>query len=331
MMMNGLLSQWRSPRGIVCILGLLALAALPFVSAALDSPYYAKLATRIMIYALAAVSLNIILGYGGMVSLGHSMFILIGAYAVTIPTFHGITNGWIQLAIAVICAAGIAALTGAICLRTNGMAFIMITLAFAQMMFFLAVSMKNYGGDDGLTLPERSHFGLFTLTSNGALYGFTFAALLLALFFVYRLVNSPFGMVLRGIKQNERRVRALGHSPFRYQLSAYILSACIASIAGFLLANLTNFASPAYGAWTLSGELIVIIILGGTATVFGPVVGAALFLLLEEALPHLVEAIAPDYKSNWMMILGILIVVMTLILKRGMYGSLSGAAPERAK
>lgn len=323
-MLDKALAQLCSPRAAVCGITLAVFLVLPIVSTLTDTPYYIKLANRILIYSLAAVSLNLILGYGGMVSLGHAMFILIGAYAVTIPTFHGITNGWIQLAIALLCAASLATVTGYICLRTSGMAFIMITLAFAQMMFFLAVSLKQYGGDDGLTLPTRSDFGFFTLSNNLVLYYLSFAILLGVIVAMFKLVRSPFGMVLRGNKQNERRVRALGHNPLSYQLTAYVISACLATVAGFLLANLTNFASPAYGAWTVSGELIVIILLGGVATVFGPVIGAVAFLALEEILPHVMELIAPDYKSNWMLVLGLLIVVMTLTLKRGIYGSLKG-------
>jgi branched-chain amino acid transport system permease protein len=324
MMMNAIANQFKSPRSIVCwaLLGLLAV--LPIIAHALDSAYYIKLATRMLIYALAAVSLNFILGYGGMVSLGHAMFILIGAYAVTIPTFHGITNGWLQLAIGILFAAAIAFVTGLICLRTTGMAFIMITLAFAQMMFFLAVSLKQYGGDDGMTLPTRSDLGLFTLANSTVLYYVAFAVLFVTIIAMFKLVRSPFGMILRGNKQNERRVRALGHNPLKYQLTAYVIAACVATVAGFLLANLTNFASPAYGAWTVSGELIVIIMLGGVATVFGPVIGAIAFLAFEEILPHLVELVAPNFKSNWMLILGLLIVIMTLTLKRGIYGALKG-------
>jgi branched-chain amino acid transport system permease protein len=318
------LRQWLgSRRGIVCALVLLGFALLPLFSTVLDTAYYTKLATRIMIYALAAVSLNFILGYGGLVSLGHAMFLLIGAYAVTIPSFHGVSNGWAHLGIALGVSAIVAAITGLICLRTSGMAFIMITLAFAQMMFFLAVSLKQYGGDDGLTLAQRSQFGLFDMAHTSTLYYATLLTLAVTLYAMLRIVRSPFGMVLQGFKQNERRMRALGHAPLRYQLSAYVLSACIASVAGVLLANLTNFASPAYGAWTVSGELIVIIILGGTATVFGPVVGAILFLMLEEVLPAAVGAVAPEYSSNWMLVLGLLIVVMTLTLKRGLYGSIA--------
>ncbi len=323
-MLNRILAQFQSPRSIVCWGLLGVLAALPIIAHALDSSYYVKLGTRILIYALAAVSLNFILGYGGMVSLGHAMFLLIGAYAVTIPTFYGITNGWLQMLAAIAVAGIVAVITGLICLRTTGMAFIMITLAFAQMLFFLAVSLKEYGGDDGLTLPTRSDFGLFNLANNTVLYYFTFAVLFAVIVLMFKLVRSPFGMVLRGNKQNERRVRALGHDPLKYQLAAYVISACICAVAGFLLANLTNFASPAYGAWTVSGELIVIIMLGGVGTVFGPVIGAVAFLLLEEILPHVVEMIAPDYKSNWMLVLGALIVLMTLTMKRGIYGSLKG-------
>jgi branched-chain amino acid transport system permease protein len=314
-----------SPRAIAALLFVLAFAAVPLLSKVLDSSYYLSLGSRILIYALAAVSLNLILGFGGMVSLGHAMYLLIGAYSVGILSAHGIESGWVHMAVAILASIPLAALVGYVCLRTSGMGFIMITLAFAQMLFFVGVSLKKYGGDDGLTIADRSDFGLFDLQSNITLYYFIFCLVLLAIGLTARWIQSPFGMVLRGAKSNARRVNALGHPVMRVQWLAYILSAVICSIAGFCLANLTQFTAPAYGAWSVSGELIVMVILGGAATYFGPWVGATAFLLLEEILPALVEAVAPSYKSNWMLILGVLIVLMTLWLKRGLYGSLPAA------
>lgn len=314
--------RWQSPRTITALVVIALLIVLPLIANAFESSYYTSFATRVLIYALAAIGLNLILGFGGMVSLGHAMYVLIGAYAVAIPASHGITSGWTHLAIAVSTTALLAAAVGAISLRTTGIAFIMITLAFAQMVFFAAVSLKDYGGDDGLTVATRSNFGLFDLGSNVALYYVALITVLVALYLSWRAVLSPFGLLLRGTKANVRRTVALGHPVLHYQVAAYVLSAVICAVAGVLLANLTLFASPSYGAWTLSGELIVIVILGGLGTVFGPVVGAIILLSLEEALPMLLESIAPDYKSNWMLLLGLFIFFVALLLKRGVFGSL---------
>ena len=314
--------RWQSPRTLTALIVIALLAVLPLIASALDSSYYVSFATRVLIYALAAIGLNLILGFGGMVSLGHAMYVLIGAYAVAIPASHGITSGWTHLAIAVSSTALLAAAVGAVSLRTTGIAFIMITLAFAQMVFFAAVSLKDYGGDDGLTVVARSNFSLFDLGDNTTLYYVTLSTVLAALYLCWRAILSPFGLVLRGTKANVRRTIALGHSVLQYQVTAYVVSAVICAIAGVLLANLTLFASPSYGAWTLSGELIVIVILGGLGTIFGPVVGAIILLSLEETLPMLLEAVAPDYKSNWMLLLGLFIFLVALLLKRGVFGSL---------
>jgi branched-chain amino acid transport system permease protein len=315
--------DWRTPRTIVAIIVIAAFALLPLLAGD-EGGFYVKFATRVLIYALAAIGLNFILGFGGMVSFGHAMYVMLGAYCVAIPAQHEITSGWAHIAIALAMTTVIAAGAGAVALRTTGIAFIMITLAFAQMLFFGAVSLKEYGGDDGLTLAARSNFALFDISSNAGLYYLAFVCVLIALYLSWRAVLSPFGLVLRGSKANTRRALALGHPVFRYQLVAYVLSALACAVAGVLLANLTQFASPAYGAWTLSGELIVIVILGGLGTVFGPLVGAVLLLALEEVLPTLVEATLPDYKSNWMLLLGLFIFFIALALKRGVFGSLRG-------
>ncbi|TAG05458.1 MAG: branched-chain amino acid ABC transporter permease [Betaproteobacteria bacterium] len=323
--------DWRAPRTLVAVFVLIALLLLPLLMSGDSGSFYVKFITRVMIYALAAIGLNFILGFGGMVSLGHAMYVMLGAYAVAIPAQHGIVSGWAQLSIALVATAVLAAVIGAVALRTTGIAFIMITLAFAQMLFFGAVSLKDYGGDDGLTLAARSDFALFDLSSNGSLYYVTLFCVVLALYLSWRAVLSPFGLVLRGSKSNTRRAAALGHPVFRYQLVAYVASALACAVAGVLLANLTQFASPAYGAWTLSGELIVIVILGGLGTVFGPLIGAILLLSLEEILPMLVELTLPDYKSNWMLLLGAFIFIIALVLKRGVFGSLSASSATHRK
>jgi branched-chain amino acid transport system permease protein len=279
-----------------------------------------------MIFALAALGLNLILGYGGMVSFGHAMYIGIGAYAVGILTFHGVGSGWAHLVVALGVGGVVALAVGAVCLRTSGMAFIMITLAFAQMLFFLGVSLRDYGGDDGLQIPNRSDFGLFSLANGTVLYYVTFALLVGVLYLLHRLVHSRFGMVLRGCKSNERRMKALGFPTLRYKLVAYVISALVCVLAGVLLGNLTRFVAPAYMAWTVSGELIVITVLGGLGTLFGPVVGAAAPLLLEEVLSSFsvgVPWLDKFLSQHWLALIGLFIVLVVLVLKQGLYGRLS--------
>jgi branched-chain amino acid transport system permease protein len=214
---------------------------------------------------------------------------------------------------------------GAICLRTSGMAFIMITLAFAQMLFFLAVSLKDYGGDDGLPVPTRSDFGLVGLANNSVLYYVCFAALLATLLLFDRLLNARFGLVLRGCKSNERRMAALGFPTLRYKLTAYVISALGCVVAGMLMANLTRFVAPSYMAWAVSGELIVMIVLGGLSTLVGPVFGATALLLLEELLPALelgVPWLDKLINQHWLALIGLFIVAVVLVLKQGLYGRL---------
>lgn len=293
--------------------GVIALLALvPPIAAAIGEPYYVTLFTRILILALAAAGLNLVLGYGGLVSFGHAMYIGIGAYSVGILGFYGVESGWIQIAVALLVGAPVAVIIGIICLRTSGMAFIMITLAFAQMLYFLAISLKAFGGDDGLTINARSDFGFFTLKSNVALYYFAFAVLMLTLYGLSRLVQSRFGMVIRGSKVNERRMAALGFPTLRYKLTAYVISALVCVLAGVLLANLTKFAAPSYMAWQASGDLIVMIVLGGMGTVLGPVVGALALIVFEEILT--------SWTTHWMIVLGPVIVLIVLTAKKGLYG-----------
>ncbi len=312
-----------TPRRLVAVAVLIGLGAVPLLSAWFNQPFYVTLFTRILIFALAATGLNLILGYGAMVSFGHAMYMGVGAYAVGILSHHGVGNGFVQLATALVAGGALALAVGAICLRTGGMAFIMITLAFAQMLFFLAVSLKEYGGDDGLPVAARSDFGFFSLSDNNSLYYATYALLLATLFVFYRLIHARFGTVLRGCKSNERRMAALGFPTLRYKLTAYVVSALVCVLAGMLLANLTRFVAPAYMAWTVSGELIVMIVLGGLGTLIGPVVGAAALLSLEEVLSSLkvgVPAIDNVINQHWLALIGLFIVFVVLALKQGLYG-----------
>jgi branched-chain amino acid transport system permease protein len=309
-------------RYVVATLLLAGLALVPVISAAIGQPFYVTLFTRVVIFALAAVGLNLILGYGAMVSFGHAMYIGIGAYAVGILAHHGIGNGWLQIGVALVVGLMVAVVIGFICLRTSGMAFIMITLAFAQMFYFLCISLKQYGGDDGLTISARSDFGLFSLASNTALYYFALALLFACLVLFQRLVHSRFGMVLRGCRSNERRMAALGFPTLRYKLTAYVISAQVCVVAGVLLANLTKFAAPSYMAWQASGDLIVMIVLGGMGTLVGPVAGAVALLIFEEILA--------GWTTHWMIVLGPVIVLIVLTAKKGVYGFLVDRGSRRA-
>ncbi len=308
----------RAPRLwlVVAVIGFLALLPLYVFWAA--QPFYLTLFSRIMIYGLAAVSLNLLIGYTGLVSLGHALYLGLGAYAVGLLNFHEIDNGWLQLAVALLSSALVAVVTGAICLRTTGMAFIMITLAFAQMFYFLGVSLKQYGGDDGMRLSKRSWLAPFDLSSNYTLYYLILFCLLALLYLSWRLVHARLGYILRGIKANERRMKSLGYNTAGYKLLAYVLASMVASIAGFLLANLTSYTSPAYSLWTVSGEIVVMVVLGGMGTVFGPLLGALGFLLFEEYLSSFpIKFVA----EHWMLFLGAVIVLIVRIAKRGLYGS----------
>jgi branched-chain amino acid transport system permease protein len=303
----------RSPRFVAVGTLVVLLALVPPVADATGGHFYITVALRILIFALAATSLNLLLGYGGLVSFGHALYLGVGAYAVAILSFHGVTNGWMHLAATLALSAVIAFLTGLVCLRTSGIAFIMITLAFAQMFFFLATSLKYYGGDDGLALARRSDFEpLFSIQSNTGLYYVTAIVLLAMLYLSWRLVHSRLGRVLRGASLNARRMEALGFPVLRYRLAAYVLAGCVCGVAGLLLGNLARFASPAYMAWTVSGDLIVIIILGGVATIVGPLIGAIVYIIL--------ETVVAAYTQHWMVVLGPAILLVALFARRGLYG-----------
>lgn len=314
--------RFLQPGVVVPLLVCGALFLVPFVAHAADQPFYVAFFARIVIYAIAATALNLALGYGGLVSLGHALFIGLGAYSVALPAFHEIDNGWIHLLICVLSCGAVGWITGAISLRTTGIAFIMITLAFAQMGYFVFVSLKNYGGDDGTTIAMTSKFFGADLGKPDVVYGVALLVLCALLCWMARLRVSPFGMVLRGARQNARRVNAIGFPARRYQLCAYVLSAILCGIAGMLLANLNAFASPSTMSWTVSGDLIVMVVLGGIGTVFGPLLGAVSFLGLEEILKGLTE--------HWMAVFGPAIVLIALLGKAGIVGLLEKIRWPRA-
>jgi len=309
-----------SARTLVATALLLLLALVPAYAQWQGEPFLLALFGRVLVYGVAALALNLLLGFGGMVSFGHALYLGLGAYSVGVMSYYGIESGWLHLAGALGACAVVGLVSGYVVMRTSGIAFIMITLAFAQMFYFLATGLDGFGGDDGMSLFAGSDFGLFRLDTPLALYYAAFGVMLAVLWLMHRLIHAPFGMALRGCQANERRMRALGFPTLRYRLAAYVISAMICGVAGVLLANLTMYVSPSYLAWTTSGELIVMVALGGIGTLFGPVAGALAFLLLEEGLKLITE--------HLMLVMGLLIVGVVLASRRGVYGSLS-AAPWR--
>ncbi|SHH74435.1 branched-chain amino acid ABC transporter permease [Pollutimonas bauzanensis] len=307
-------ARWSSSAVLSTAL-LILLALVPLYARGVAEPFVVTLATRILIFAIAATSLNLILGYGGLVSFGHALFLGLGVYAAGILGFHGIDNGWLQL-LATLAVCGIVGLvTGSIALRTSGISFIMITLAFAQMFYFLFVSLSQYGGDDGLRLAGGSNFSGIDLGASLTLYFASFIVLCLSLYACHRLVHSRFGVAVRASKINDQRMKALGFPSFRYRLALYVISAALCGVAGLLYANLTQFASPSYMSWTTSGELIVMVMLGGMGTLFGPLFGALAMILAEEWLKSLTE--------HWMVIFGPLIVLVAATSRLGLMGLLA--------
>jgi branched-chain amino acid transport system permease protein len=294
-------------------------ALVPLAASFGPKSFILALVTRIMVLGIAAMSLDLLIGYGAMISFGHAACVGIGAYSVGILSSHGIDDAFVQLAVALAVSCLFALATGAISLRTKGVYFIMITLAFGQMLFFLTTSLAAYGGDDGLTLASRSLvFGTKILKNDMALYYVVFSFMLGVYWLLRAVVASRFGRVLRGIAENPIRMQAIGFAPFRYQLTAYVIAGMIAGLAGCLLANQAEFVSPAYTTWQRSGDLIFIIVLGGLGTLHGALIGAAVFSLLAEFLSGFTE--------HWAMIFGPILILVVLFARGGLSGLLGRRA-----
>jgi branched-chain amino acid transport system permease protein len=298
---------------VLPILIFLVLALLPVFATFMAQKFLVDLAARVMIFAVAAVALDLIVGYGGMISFGHAAFVGLGAYAVGILSAEGFTDTLIALPVAILVSMLFAWVTGIVCLGTKGAYFIMITLAFGQMLYFVATSLAPYGGDNGLTIAARDTVaGMPLFKRDLNFYYAILVSLLAAYWFARALVASRFGRVLRGAKENPSRMAAIGFDARRYQLVAYIISGGLAGLSGFLLANSTEFVSPAYMSWQRSGELIVMIILGGVGTLDGAIIGAAAYLVAEEWLSTLIE--------NWQVIFGPILVLVVLFARGGLIG-----------
>ena len=311
----------RSPRALALGAGLLALALVPAAAAALNQPFYLDLFRRMMIFAIAALSLDLILGYGGMVSFGHAAYLGIGAYAVGVLAHHGVNDGFVQWGVAAVASALIALGIGAVSIRTSGVYFIMITLAFTQMLYYLGISIEEYGGDNGMRLLARSRFpGLLDLRDGVTFYYLVLAILVLCLLVGHRLVNARFGLVVQAARSNEARARAIGLEPYRYRLVAFVIAGAMCGVAGALLVNHTEYLTPDFMHWTRSGEIMFMVILGGMGTLAGPVLGAVVLLLLEDLLS--------GWTVHWQIILGPFLVLAVLFAKRGLFGLLPHGGPS---
>jgi branched-chain amino acid transport system permease protein len=298
---------------VLAIVIFLAFAVTPLFAAFTSESYVLSLVSRVMIFAIAALALDLLVGYGALVSFGHAAFVGLGAYAVGILSAHGIDEALIALPVALAVSALFAYGTGIVCLRTKGVYFIMITLAFGQMAFFTASSLAPYGGDDGLTIRARSLVAGFPLLGNDRAFFYVVLASLTVTYLICRsVVASRFGRVFRGARENAIRMASIGFEVYRFQLAAYVIAGMIGGLSGFLLANATEFVSPAYMSWQRSGDLLIMIIFGGIGTLNGAVIGAAAFLLLEHWLAGFTE--------HWKVIFGPLLVLVAVFARGGILG-----------
>jgi branched-chain amino acid transport system permease protein len=291
----------------------------PLVMHALDQHFYIAFASRVLIYAMAAASLNLVLGYGGMVSFGHAAFFGAGAYVVGIFAAEGVRSLWIAWPAAILVAALAALLIGAISLRTRGVYFIMITLAFAQMMYYVFVSMKAYGGDDGLSMPGRSTGLGLELRNDFVWYYLVLGLLMIVLYLLHRLLGSRFGRVIEAIRENETRATAIGYPVYRYQLLCFVISGAIAGFAGALIANQTSYVGPALLHWVQSGTLMIMVILGGVGRFWGGPVGAVVLLALEELFSG--SPLLGAYSLHWQLPVGIILLAVVLFAPWGIAGA----------
>ncbi|WP_138470042.1 branched-chain amino acid ABC transporter permease [Poseidonocella sp. HB161398] len=306
-------------------LALIALMALvPPLAALAGDPFLTVVASRMAVFAIAALSLDLILGFGALVSFGHAAYLGLGAYAVAVCARHGITDLFVQIAAGAAASALFALVSGAISLRTRGIYFIMITLAFGQMAYFFFVSLSAYGGDDGTTLAARSTvFGRPLLENDTVFFYVVLACLATAFGLLHRLAGSRFGRALAGTRESELRMQAIGFRPFRYRLAAYVISGMICSVAGVLLANQTEYVSPAYMAWTRSGELIVMLLLGGIGTLAGAMAGALATVALEELLA--------GWSEHWRLGFGLILLGVVLWSPAGLTGLIRRLLPEEGR
>ncbi len=296
-------------RRIFCFVFIVFFATLPLWS----DVFHTRLFTRILIFALLALSLDLVVGYGGMVSFGHAAFFGTGAYMTGLMSLHGITDALVVWPAAAGAAMLIALPIGALSLRTRGAYFIMITLAFAQMIYYFASGLETFGGSDGMRLLARNTLAGKEFLRHHEFFYYVAAGFLAGAFLLCRrLTGSRFGLILGGIRQNEKRMQSLGYATFPYKLTCFVISAALAGLSGALMANETLYISPSLLHWTQSGHALVMVILGGMGTLAGPVLGAIVLLLMEEILSA--------FTQHWMIVLGPLLILVVLYARGGLYG-----------
>jgi branched-chain amino acid transport system permease protein len=306
----------RNPLAPALWIAILAVAIGPLIALVTDDNYLLSIFERFLIYAVAAASLNLILGYGGMVSFGHAVYLGIGAYATGILADAGIATLWVQAPVVVLASAGAAALIGMVALRTSGVHFIMITLALAQILYYLAQSSSAFGGDDGMVLYERSTLWPgYDAFDPWHFYAFIAVSSVLLIWLVDHVVRSDFGRRLVAVRENSQRANALGFDATATKLLAFVIAGAVCGLAGLLLANQSEFATPSYANWQRSGELLAIVILGGVGTRFGPVYGALAFVVVE----HFLAGIT----SHWPILFGPLLILVVLFFHAGLSGAVS--------
>jgi branched-chain amino acid transport system permease protein len=279
--------------------------------------YYVRFATQIAIYGMAALSVDLLLGYTGLITFGQAAIFGAGAYAGGMLIVSGVTNGFVAWPLAVLISMLIALAIGALSLRTRGFQFIMVTLAFAQMLYYFAQSLRNWGGDDGFSPRRRNDLGFLSLENHETFYYVVLILLVLVVWLSSRLVRSEFGLVILGIRDNERRVAAIGFPPYPYKLAIFVIAGGIAGLAGALMANHAKFVNPSVLSWQLSGELLAMVILGSASSLIGPILGAAFFLAFRDVLS--------DYTEHWMLFFGPLLVARVLLMRDGIWGMLMHA------
>ena len=302
---------------------LVCLIVFPLVAPALNLDFYVSFVRRVLIFALAATSLNFILGYGGMVALGHAAFFGAGAYVAAILSTQELQQAWLGWPIAMLVSAALALIVGVVSLRTRGVYFIMITLAFAQMVFYLFISLRQYGGEDGINLSAPLQLPGLNLADSTTSYYVVLAVVVGCLWLMNRVIHARFGQALQGIRENEARMEALGYPVFKIKLLAFVLAGAVAGLAGALLANHNLFVSPSLMHWTASASLIIMVIVGGVGLRYGGVIGAVVMLWLEEVLRL--------YTDYWHMPLGLLLLAIVLFAPRGLAGAWTSFAARFSK
>ncbi|HEX2541065.1 MAG TPA: branched-chain amino acid ABC transporter permease [Caldimonas sp.] len=313
-----------TPVRVAVAVAAIAAVALPWILQALGVDFYLSVASRILVYAIAATSLNLVLGYGGLVSFGHAAFVGLGAYTTGILVSEGVQSGGLHLLATIAVTALAALLIGAISLRTRGVYFIMITLAFAQMLFYLANSIKGYGGDEGLNIRTRSVFAVggwvLDLKDPLVFYFVALGVLALTLVALARFVPSRFGRAVLAFRDDDVRAEALGFPTYRYKLVLFVVAGALGGIAGALSVNLNGYVSPNVLHWTQSGTLMVMVILGGVGSVWGGLAGAAALLLLQEVLGA--------HTQHWEFWTGWVLLAVVLFARQGLMGLLGARAAK---